>query len=116
MLTDRRELERNSVPFADSVAWFSLNDRLYPAHLVNRSSFGVGVTIRQRPPVAVGEFVSLEWLKPTPDVASVVVRSIQQLGEDEWYVGLEFQDIDVSNASAIRSSRNPGEYCFTRVG
>lgn len=92
MLTDRRELERCNVSFADSVAWFSVNDRLYPTHIVNRSALGVGVTIRQQPPMEVGAFVSLEWLRPMPDIVSVVVRSISRLNEDEWYVGLEYQD------------------------
>lgn len=92
MLTDRRKVAREEVPFSDSIAWFSLAGRLYPVHLVNRSPEGAGVTIRQRPPVDIGAEVVVEWLRPSPAAALMVVRNLAPLGDGHWYVGMEFND------------------------
>lgn len=100
MLTDRRRIIRQDVSFTDSVAWFSLSERLYPVHIVNRTPEGLGITIKQQPPVDPGQTVRIEWIKPTFVATDVVVRSILQIDIDEWYVGLEHAE----NASENRLS------------
>lgn len=101
MLTDRRKLNRQDVSFTDSIAWFSLNHRLYPIHIANRSDRGFGVTIRQRPPFGPGDSVRIDWLKPSPASADVIVRSVLQIDVDEWYVGLEMIRVETQHNQAL---------------
>lgn len=103
MLKDRRKATRQDVSFTDSVAWFALKDRLYPIHIANRSEEGLGVIIRQRPPVDVGETVRMEWLKPSFVATEVVVRSVVKIDMDEWYMGVELAEVSASK------SRHPTE-------
>ena len=112
MLKDRRQTARRPVPFADSISWIFHKGRSYPTHLVDRSERGLGLTIRQRPPVVVGNFVRVEWLKPQASSCEAQVRFIEPLGDGEWFVGLEqdaeaYRETEDLAADAVLLERIP---------
>ncbi|MFO0948372.1 MAG: PilZ domain-containing protein [Planctomycetota bacterium] len=89
---ERRHFERSEVPLAASVAWIRKRHRLYPTHVVDVSLGGLGMILKQCPPVSLGEVLTLEWLRATNETFVARVRSIRSLDLDRWRIGVEWSD------------------------
>lgn len=95
MFEDRRLESRQEVPRNHSVAWLHVRDRAYPVLVLEQSHGGVGVTIRQPPPVTLGKSVTIERLTEGSELRGGVVRHTQQLRDDCWLIGVEWFASDV---------------------
>lgn len=89
---ERRRYPRDFVPHPSSVAWIRKNHRLYPTHVIDISLGGMGMILKQFPPVSVGEVITLEWLRKNNETFVARVRSLRHLDPDHWRVGLEWSD------------------------
>lgn len=90
MLMERRKHPRESVSAANSVAWLRLGERLYPTLIVNEANDGIGMTISQKLPVDINQFVVVERLRHYAEAMAGVIRHFTCLSDDRWYVGVEW--------------------------
>lgn len=88
--SEKRQYRREPVACVLSVAWIRHGSRLLPAIVHDESPGGVAVLVKQPPKVSVGERVVLDRLLRDVESFSAIVRHVDDAGEDQWRIGLEW--------------------------
>jgi hypothetical protein len=89
---ERRHHVRRLVPSHQSIAWLRRGHHLYPAQVIDESTHGIGLILKQSPPFQVGQVISLEWLRKQLETFAGVIRSIDATAADSWRIGIEWSD------------------------